>query len=154
MEAAEASWFAEQVGRLADTGLLPLVALLPLHQPWAPKVRFAPWSPAMWKYRRAWKVARVSGAIPGVVWGAELQPAPGEACAFCGGEAAGLHHLLADCPVIDAFRRELRARLGDAALACGVPEWVLSDTAHVAELALKVEFVGRVAGAHVHARRA
>ena len=152
LEAAEAGWFAEQVGRLADTGLLPLDALLPLRQPWAPEVRWAPWSPAMWRYHRAWMVARLSGAIPGVVWGAEVRAAPGEACALCGGAVACLHHLIAECPALDASRGALRARVGECALACGLFEWVLTDTAVVSELALKVEFVGRAAGAHVHAR--
>ena len=154
LDAAEARWFTEQVGRLADTGLLPLSALLPLRQPWTPAVCWAPWSPTMWKYHKAWMVARLAGAIPGVVWGAEAQAGAGEACALCGHASAGLHHLLAECPAVAALRDAAWARAGEAALAHGLLEWALMDTAGVEELALKVEFVGRAAGAHVRARGA
>ena len=99
-------------------------------------------------------VARLSGALQGVVEGAEVQPVPGEACAVCSRDEAGLHHLLVERPSLGAFRGELRARASEDALANGLLEWILSDTADVAELALKVEFVGRAAGARVRARGA
>ena len=151
LEQREATWFAEQVAKLTDDGVVSLGHLLPLRQPWARELRWAPWSRAMWRLHRAWCVARLTLDIPCMVWGLAAPPAAvlAAGCPLCGGRAHGLHHLLVECPAVAGIREEVAARWPD--MPDGLLAWALGQAQSQEELVDKVRLVGLAAGAYVHA---
>ena len=100
---AERTWFCEQLALLNDEGLVLLSEVLPLHSAWPEALRWAPWGKTMWRFHRAWCVARITAEVPASVWGIPAGRLP-EVCPLCPGGRAGLQHLLAECPFTEAWR--------------------------------------------------
>ena len=102
----------------------------------------------MWRFHRAWCVARVSLQIPVGIWGLPAERLP-EACPLCVGGQCCLQHLIECCSAVEAHRGAVQA-------AWGPPQgelllWALRDTENVDELAAKVRLVGVAASTFVHA---
>ena len=142
-------WLFELVGKLNDTGLLPIAAVLPLRQAWPEELRWASWGQTQWRFHRAWCVARVTSALPTAIWGVGAARLP-TTCALCGREPAGLHHLLVRCSGPDAFRAAL---LAEWAPPPGLAERALADTDSLGELAAKVRGPALSCAALVRAAR-
>jgi len=151
LEALEARWFAEQVGKLADDGLVPLHVLPPLRQPWPATVAWAPWGRTMRRYHRACMVARLTLRIPVVAWGVAAEPSLSDPCALCGQGQATLHHLLAECAAVAGPREDVWATFGEDAFEDGILAWALGESGGPGMLEDKVRFVGLLSGAFVHA---
>ena len=61
----------------------------------------------MWKFHRIWCVARVYGSLPILGHNAKLvRVLP--VCPFCSQQAAGLFHLIAECPSTEDLRRRIK----------------------------------------------
>ena len=151
LEALEARWFAEQVGKLADDGLVPLHVLVPLRQPWPVAVAWAPWGRTMRRYHRAWLVARLTLRIPVVVWGMGPLPGQEDPCALCSQGRATLHHLLAECGAVAGPRADVWATFGESAFLDGIFTWALSEFLGPGTMEDRVRFVGLLSGAFVRA---
>ena len=70
----EEEWFRVQLSKLNNDGLVPYAELVPLRQPCPAVVRWAPWGKTMWRFHKAWCLARVTGGIPLVIWGGSASP--------------------------------------------------------------------------------
>ena len=139
----ETLWFYQQVAALNNESLIPYADLVPLGQPLHLELRWAPWGRTMWRFYKAWCVARATSCIPVAVWG---RSSPGshsglcmrlDHCCLCGGRDAGLDHVLARCPALRVHRAGLPQEVLPVHLA-----WVLMYADSLAELEVKVRFFG------------
>ena len=114
----EARWFSEQVAMLNTEGLVPYAELVPLRTLGNDlDIRFAPWGKTMWRFYKAWCVARATSCIPAGVWGRGTRSsgtlcARLERCSLCGACEADLEHVVVSCPLLLGQRESLSA-LGD-----------------------------------------
>ena len=111
--------------------------LVPLRQPWPFDMRTAPWGRGRWKQFRAWCLARASGGLPLVVWGAGGIPTMLPACPFCG-VAADLRHVLRECRGTVALRSALPGCAAHDAAA-----WAMRRVGVQAGLEVRVQYFGR-----------
>ena len=88
LQALEQQWFQTQIALLNDEGLIPYAELLPMREPFRAGIVWAPWGKTMWRFYRAWTVARITGTIPATVWSRFLPEAHGCFCALCKGAAS------------------------------------------------------------------
>jgi hypothetical protein len=135
----EALWFAKSIAELNEAGLIPYAELVPFSRPIASELRWASWGKTMWRFYRAWCVARASQGFPWAVWGVHMQTVPMviEICPLCGVFQADLCHILEVCSgtVI------LRNQLGQYP-AHSFYKWVLTDEACLDVVKMKVRYVG------------
>ena len=144
----ETAWFHQQLAALNNEGLIPYADLVPLGQPLHLELRWAPWGRTMWRFYKAWCVARATSCIPVAVWG---RAGPGgrsglctrlDHCCLCGQRDACLDHVLTRCPVLQIHRAGLPHEVLPVRLA-----WVLMYADSLPELEAKVRFFGLCIGA-------
>ena len=138
----EERWFREQLAGLNDEGLVPYAELVPLRSPWPAAYRWAPLGKTMWRYHRAWCVARISGGFPLSAWGRCGIPVVLAYCGLCGMPNIGLMHVLVDCPCLLAQRASLQPGVVDL-----LPRWALESGSNIDELGHRVRFFGVCVGA-------
>ena len=131
-----------QLSKLNNEGLVPYVDLVPLRQPCPAMVRWAPWGKTMWRYHKAWCLARVTGGIPLVIWGGSEIPVTLDCCCLCGAVEVGLAHVLAECPQLLAQRANLESGAADL-----LPQWALTHSDDIGALAPRVRYFGVCVGA-------
>ena len=134
---AEGEWFLTQLQALNSDGLIPYAELVPLRAPFPAVVRWAPWGKTMWRYHRAWCLARITGCFPLVAWGRSGFPCRLDCCSLCGTPQADLRHVLAQCPLLLSYRVDLRPGVVDF-----LPQWALAHTDDIAVLQERVRFFG------------
>ncbi len=99
----EEVWFRDQLVGLSSAAAIPYAELVPLGQPFG----LGPLGKTMWRFYRAWIIARITGGIPFAAWGAGGVPKSADTCTLCGLEGASLRHVLVDSPELLSFRMEL-----------------------------------------------
>ena len=105
----------------------------------------------MWRFYRAWLVARASGCISLAVWGATRRlglgslPATLEVCSLCEAREVGLSHFLESCPAFLLQRQNLPQQVLPVAA-----RWVLQHLDPFEILAVKARFFGLCLSALVH----
>ena len=135
----DAQWFVKSIAALNEIGLIPYAELVPLTRRPASELRWATWGKTMWRFYRAWFVARASQGFPWPVWGAHMQVIPMvmDICPLCGGAGADLRHILEACSGTELLRNQLRPHP-----ATSVFKWVLMDEASPDVVKVKVWYVG------------
>ena len=149
----ELTWFREQIVALNDDGLIPYKKLLPIHGPFRPGLVWAPWGKTMWRFYRAWAIARITGRLPVEAWGMGEALAASTLCPLCEEiTGASLLHLVASCQGTACLRGSARAKLsGDGLSDVDFLRCVLCDTPDLAALREKVCFLGLATCSLVHA---
>jgi hypothetical protein len=100
----------------------------------------------MWKFFRAWSVARITGSLPLAVWGYRGLPRLLPYCPCCAAIMIGLAHVLAECPATDCCRRLLPALANGSWV-----DWCLRGSADVPTLRLQVKLLGLCMATMAHA---
>ena len=79
----------------------------------------------------------MTGGIPLVIWGGSAIPVSLERCSLSGVAEVGLAHVLAECPQLLAQRVNLEPGIADL-----LPQWALTHSDDVGELAARVRYFG------------
>jgi hypothetical protein len=135
----EREWYHRAVAELRARPNHPYAAVMrpPEDGPppeWGIGAGWAPWGATDWRYFRAWMLARITHAIPLVVWDAGDLPVSLPVCPCCEGKEVRLAHLIENCPGTVEARSEGSPRTLMEALA---------GDADVGRLRQKVRMVGR-----------
>ena len=135
----ELKLFAGAIAQLNQAVLIPYAELVPLVRISAAELRWAGWGKTLWRFYRAWSVARATLAFPWSVWGAHSKVVPTVLvhCPLCGGRNADLRHLLEACVATGAMRRQF-----GVASALPFLKWVLADDLDQEVLKSKVRYAG------------
>jgi hypothetical protein len=147
MRRVEVTWFMQQLSRLNEEGTVNYSELVPMRQPWARDLRLAMWGRGRWRQFRAWCLARASGKIPLVVWGAGGLLVALPACPFCNC-TANLEHFIRYCPGME----DLRSTLPNSA-AVDQAAWTMRGVSVAAGLELRIQYFGRCMARLIAARR-
>jgi hypothetical protein len=146
-EAKEAAWFIAQLSRLNEEGVVDYAEIVPLRQPWPVEMRVVQWGRGRWRQFRAWCLARSSGALPLVVWGAGDLPRMLPVCPFCGA-VADLRHILNVRQGTADLREDLRgSAFRDPAT------WAMRRVGVAAGMEARVQYFGRCMVRIIAARR-
>ena len=141
---AEDEWFRRQLAALNEEGLIPYAELVPLRMPWPAVFRWAPWGKTMWRYHRAWCLARISSGIPLVSWGRNGIQTQLACCSLCGLPRVDLRHILAECPGLLVQRAVLQPGVLEL-----LPRWALEIGTDLEDLGCRVRYFGVCVGAVV-----
>jgi hypothetical protein len=141
----EIKWFQEKLAGLNDEGLIHYAELVPLRTPWRASMRWAAWGPCLWRFFKAWCVARAVGGVPLAVWGRGGVPKVMARCPACGSVLVGLRHMIEECPATATYRRCLPEDARPVTL-----RWALMGCADVNVLRLKIRFFGLSVARLVH----
>ena len=69
VRAKESEWFRDQLAKLNTEGAVPYHELVPVRARWQLALQCAPWGATLWRFFRAWALARITGGIPLSLWG-------------------------------------------------------------------------------------
>jgi len=147
IQSLEERWFKEQLAALNEDGLVPYADLVPLRKPFRLDVRWAPWGKTMWRFFRAWLVARITSGIPLAVWGRGGVPRILFNCPVCGIADADLEHVLCSCSGLSQFREGVPYAVRDDLL-----RWSLEDPQEESLLRARVRYLGLCISAVAHAK--
>lgn len=147
----EAEWFRQQLDGLSCVSILPYAELAPLQQPFALELRWAPWGKTMWRFYKAWCMARATCCIPAAVWGRVGSAGSGglvetmAQCCLCDQRQVGLQHVLTECPCLLTHRSTLPPAVLPILL-----RWVLDYSGSFSDLDIKVRYFGLCVSTVVH----
>ena len=91
----------------------------------------------MWRFFKAWCVARAVGGVPLAVWGFGGVPKLMTRCPACGAVLVGLKHVIEVCPATESFRRSVAQNVAAVTL-----DWSLEGCGEVDALRERVRFFG------------
>ncbi len=143
----ELRWLREGIQNKGAAGLVPYRSIAPPLRPWSVTLRQVRWGRTMWRFFRAWGVARLCGRLPLCIWDGAAPEAVLPKCPACGEWVVGLRHVLCQCPLNNDLRRDL--------LISGVDllQWSLTGSNDPGLLAARVRFVGLCCARVAHLRR-
>ena len=141
----EDEWFYTQLAALNNEALIPYRELVPLRQPHSMALQWAPWGRTLWRFYRAWCLARVTGCLPWSIWGRGGNPRSLDSCPLCGTLGADLRHAVACCPGLSKYRTHIPVCCPD------VLRWALAPTEDLESLRPRVLLVGLSCSALFHA---
>ena len=132
-----------QLSRLNEEGVVDYAEIVPLRQPWPVEMPVVKRGRGRWRQLRAWCLARSSGALPLVVWGAGDLPRILPVCPFCGA-VADLRHILNEC----------QGTAGMCGCAFRDPAaWAMRRVGVAANLEARAQYFGRCMVRTIAARR-
>jgi hypothetical protein len=141
----EIAWFQEKLADLNKEGIVNYAEIVPLRTPWRASLKWASWGPCMWRFFKAWCVARATGGVPLEVWGHGGVPKVMAKCPACKGVLVGLRHVIQGCPSTEVYRRSLPDEVG-----AGTLQWALVGCGDVDILRQRVRFFGLCVAKMVH----
>jgi hypothetical protein len=147
VRAADLHWFRTGIQSKGVGGLVPFQSIAPPLRPWSTSVKHLRWGRVMWRFFRAWTIARITGRLPLCVWDDQALEAVLARCPACGMNVVGLRHVLCNC----VFNADLRHAL--PFVEGGLLQWSLTGCRDVATLRMKVRFVGLCCARVAHLRR-